>query len=231
MTSTRLRTTKRAGAVALALAAGSTGLIATAGTASAASSGTNWDAVAQCESGGNWSTNTGNGFSGGLQFTQSTWEANGGSGSAQNASRDQQIQVAERVKQSQGMGAWPVCGSNGGSGGGSSYSTSNTSGASRSHHRSAISSSSSSSSSKSSTTTTSAPKVQRFTYLSTDLVHQNRQDVRHLQTNLVKVSKFDIAIDGHYGPQTEDAVKKLQKRNGLTVDGVAGPQTQVLYNG
>src|SRR3954464_12093826 len=122
MTSTRLRTTKRAGAVALALAAGSTGLIATAGTASA----TDWDAVAQCESGGNWSTNTGNGFSGGLQFTPSTWAANGGSGSPAGASRSEQIAVAERVKQTQGMGAWPVCGSNGGSGGGSSYSTSST---------------------------------------------------------------------------------------------------------
>ncbi|WP_175401518.1 transglycosylase family protein, partial [Mycobacterium malmoense] len=51
----------------------------------------NWDAIAQCESGGNWSINTGNGFSGGLQFTPSTWHANGGSGSPQNASREEQI--------------------------------------------------------------------------------------------------------------------------------------------
>src|SRR4051794_4856153 len=114
MTSTRLRTTKRAGAVALALAAGSTGLIATAGSASA----TNWDAVAQCESGGNWGTNTGNGFSGGLQFTPSTWAANGGSGSPEGASRSEQIAVAENVKRTQGMGAWPVCGSRGGASGG-----------------------------------------------------------------------------------------------------------------
>jgi LysM repeat protein len=75
----------------------------------------NWDAIAQCESGGNWNTNTGNGYYGGLQFTQSTWKAYGGTGSPQGASRDQQIAVAERVKAGQGIGAWPVCGAKGGS--------------------------------------------------------------------------------------------------------------------
>ncbi|MBB2934969.1 LysM repeat protein [Amycolatopsis bartoniae] len=75
----------------------------------------NWDAIAQCESGGNWNTNTGNGFYGGLQFTQSTWKAYGGTGSPQNASREQQIAVAERVLQGQGIGAWPVCGKKAGS--------------------------------------------------------------------------------------------------------------------
>jgi LysM repeat protein len=77
-------------------------------------SATNWDAIAQCESSGNWNTNTGNGYYGGLQFTQSTWKAYGGTGSAQGASRDQQIAVAERVLQGQGIGAWPVCGKKGG---------------------------------------------------------------------------------------------------------------------
>jgi len=70
----------------------------------------NWDAIAQCESSGNWSINTGNGFSGGLQFTPSTWLANGGTGSAANASREEQIRVAENVLRTQGIGAWPVCG-------------------------------------------------------------------------------------------------------------------------
>ncbi|NBH06900.1 transglycosylase family protein [Amycolatopsis sp. SID8362] len=77
-------------------------------------SATNWDAIAQCESGGNWSTSTGNGYYGGLQFTQSTWKAYGGTGNPQNASREQQIAVAERVLQGQGIGAWPVCGKKGG---------------------------------------------------------------------------------------------------------------------
>jgi len=68
-----------------------------------------WDSLAQCESSGNWNTNTGNGYAGGLQFSQSTWAAYGGTGSAANASRAQQIAVAEKVQASQGWGAWPAC--------------------------------------------------------------------------------------------------------------------------
>ncbi|MEU8919732.1 transglycosylase family protein [Kitasatospora sp. NPDC048545] len=81
------------------------------GTASAASVAT-WDKVAQCESGGNWAINTGNGFYGGLQFTSSTWAAFGGTSYASQANlatKDQQIAVAEKVLASQGPGAWPVC--------------------------------------------------------------------------------------------------------------------------
>lgn len=95
-----------AGALALAPMALATG------TANAESS-VNWDAVAACESGGNWSIATGNGYYGGLQFTMGTWRANGGSGSPQHASRDEQIRVAENVLRSQGIGAWPVCGRRG----------------------------------------------------------------------------------------------------------------------
>ncbi len=73
----------------------------------------NWDAIAACESGGNWGISTGNGYSGGLQFTPSTWRANGGSGGASGASREEQIRVAENVLHSQGIGAWPVCGRRG----------------------------------------------------------------------------------------------------------------------
>ena len=78
-------------------------------SAAAPASGSVWDRLAQCESGGNWGINTGNGYSGGLQFAQGTWRANGGSGSAHNASRAEQIRVAERVRASQGWGAWPAC--------------------------------------------------------------------------------------------------------------------------
>jgi resuscitation-promoting factor RpfE len=82
------------------------------GTA-AADSGMNWDAVAACESGGNWAINTGNGYYGGLQFTIGTWHANGGTGSPAGASREEQIRVAENVVRTQGIGAWPVCGRRG----------------------------------------------------------------------------------------------------------------------
>jgi resuscitation-promoting factor RpfE len=73
----------------------------------------NWDAIAACESGGNWAINTGNGFFGGLQFAPGTWRANGGSGAANAASREEQIRVAENVLRTQGIGAWPVCGRRG----------------------------------------------------------------------------------------------------------------------
>jgi len=82
--------------------------IALAGTAEAAPASV-WDRVAQCESGGNWNTNTGNGYYGGLQFSAGTWRAYGGSGSAAHASREEQIAVAERVLAAQGWGAWPAC--------------------------------------------------------------------------------------------------------------------------
>ncbi|WP_305094793.1 transglycosylase family protein [Prescottella sp. R16] len=102
-------TPKRAlGAVAATAALAAVPMALSTGAANAA--GHNWDGVAQCESGGNWAINTGNGYYGGLQFSQSTWEAYGGSGSAHNASKAEQIRVAENVLAGQGVGAWPVCG-------------------------------------------------------------------------------------------------------------------------
>lgn len=68
-----------------------------------------WDRLAQCESGGNWSINTGNGYSGGLQFSASSWRAVGGSGSAHQASREEQIARAKQLQARQGWGAWPAC--------------------------------------------------------------------------------------------------------------------------
>jgi hypothetical protein len=88
------------------------GSIAMAGQAAAATDG-EWDQVARCESGGNWGINTGNGFFGGVQFAAGTWASHGGSEfapSAQLATKEQQIAIAERVLATQGRGAWPVCG-------------------------------------------------------------------------------------------------------------------------
>jgi len=83
-----------------------------AGNASAATA-SEWDAVAQCESGGNWSINTGNGYYGGLQFSASTWAAYGGTAyaaTANLASKSEQIAIGEKVLAAQGKGAWPTCG-------------------------------------------------------------------------------------------------------------------------
>lgn len=107
MKNTTFRTAARRGITVAAISAAGLGLSATA--ANATTSTSTWDALAQCESGGNWSIDTGNGFSGGLQFTDSTWSAYGGTGSAADASREEQIAVAEQVQASQGWGAWPSC--------------------------------------------------------------------------------------------------------------------------
>ncbi|MFJ6571997.1 transglycosylase family protein [Streptomyces sp. NPDC091292] len=82
------------------------------GTASAATA-SEWDAVAQCESGGNWAINTGNGYYGGVQFSASTWAGYGGTAyapQANQATKAQQIEIAEKVLAGQGKGAWPTCG-------------------------------------------------------------------------------------------------------------------------
>ncbi|WP_432112877.1 peptidoglycan DD-metalloendopeptidase family protein [Streptomyces sp. S1] len=110
---------KRIAAATVILTGGSVVPAALAGSANAATA-SEWDTVAQCESSGNWSINTGNGFYGGLQFTQSTWAAYGGltfADRADHATKTQQITVAERVLWKghnglapQGKGAWPSCG-------------------------------------------------------------------------------------------------------------------------
>ena len=105
------RTTRRA--VVASVAAGAP--VALSLGAAPAAHATDWDAIAACESGGNWAIDTGNGYAGGLQFSPSTWRAYGGSGSPADASRSEQIAVAERVKAAQGIGAWPTCGKRGGS--------------------------------------------------------------------------------------------------------------------
>jgi LysM repeat protein len=87
-----------------------------ASSSTVSSSGIDWDAVAECESSGDWSINTGNGYYGGLQFSESTWRAYGGGAYAlyaNEASKEQQIIIAERVLKGQGIGAWPVCGKRG----------------------------------------------------------------------------------------------------------------------
>ncbi|MEO3850026.1 transglycosylase family protein [Streptomyces sp. B8F3] len=107
------RRTRRNAAVVTGAAALLTplALLAAAAPAGAADSGV-WDRIAQCESGGDWAINTGNGYYGGLQFAASTWEAYGGTAyaaTADRAGREQQIAVATKVQAAQGWGAWPHC--------------------------------------------------------------------------------------------------------------------------
>ncbi|MXM66723.1 LysM peptidoglycan-binding domain-containing protein [Streptomyces sp. HUCO-GS316] len=109
---TAIQRSSRAIAIAGVTGAAVAAPLMASGTASAATS-SEWDAVAQCESGGNWSINTGNGYYGGLQFSASTWAAYGGTqyaATADQATKEQQIAIGEKVLAGQGKGAWPVCG-------------------------------------------------------------------------------------------------------------------------
>ncbi|MFJ2719251.1 transglycosylase family protein [Streptomyces sp. NPDC087437] len=148
------RTSRTTRVIALAGVAGAAvaAPLMAVGDASAATA-SEWDAVAQCESGGNWSINTGNGFYGGLQFTNSTWAGYGGTAYASRAdlaSKSQQIAVAEKVLAGQGKGAWPVCGK--GLSGAAYTGGAPSSSSSASSSAAAPSSSSSGSSAKSTTT-------------------------------------------------------------------------------
>ncbi|MGV9243421.1 LysM peptidoglycan-binding domain-containing protein [Streptomyces sp. NPDC003710] len=146
----KTRTTRTTAVLAGAALLAPLGLLAATGDAAAAD-GAVWDRIAQCESGGNWHINTGNGYYGGLQFSAGTWRAYGGTAyapTADQASRQAQIAVATKVQQAQGWGAWPVCSSRAGASGTAPA----ASGATAARH-----SSQSSSSSSGSAATESAP--------------------------------------------------------------------------
>lgn len=100
------RTAALVGAAALAAA----GLLGVGAPSQADEAKGVWDRVAECESGGDWSINTGNGYYGGLQFSLSTWKAFGGEGMPHEASREEQIRIAQKTLAVQGPGAWPTCG-------------------------------------------------------------------------------------------------------------------------
>ena len=107
-TRTRLTSTKRLAVAGIAVA----GISAALAPAATAAPDSDWDRLAQCEAGGNWAINTGNGYHGGLQFSQGTWAAYGGTQfapTADQATREQQIAIAEKTLAGQGWGAWPAC--------------------------------------------------------------------------------------------------------------------------
>jgi peptidoglycan hydrolase-like protein with peptidoglycan-binding domain len=224
MASSRLSTTtKRAGAVALAFAAGSTGLIAaTTGSASAAGS-LNLGAVRACESGGNYSTNTGNGFYGAYQFDQQTWSGLGYSGSPSSASPATQDAAAQKLYSQRGTSPWPVCGRS--TSGGSASNTVQHS--SRSTSRSAVTPTTTSSKAAPSQKST----VQRSSIvLSTALHAQKRGDVKRAQT-LLNENGAHLQVDGYFGALTEAATKAFQADKGLSADGEIGPLTNSALRG
>jgi hypothetical protein len=182
------------------------GLVAAAAPASADI----FSNIRQCESGGNYSTNTGNGYYGAYQFTQQTWNSLGYGGVPSNASPATQDAAAAQLAARSGFGQWPVCGAGGGS-----YTPSytptytNYAPASRDYSRPAI-----------------AAAPLKLGVFSMDDAGQMRWDVALYQTNLNKKLHSHLKVDGSFGPMTALATLEFQKIHHLKlVDGVVGKET------
>ena len=167
-----------------------------------------WDAVAKCESSGNWSINTGNGYYGGLQFSPSTWKAFGGQEYATNAhlaTKAQQIAVARRTLYKQGPGAWPVCSVRAGL-------TKDNGGADPNAQPVGTTT----------TPTTPAPTTPTPTTPSNPTGILVVDGVLGPNTIRAMQSWVGVTPDGTWGSGTTRA---LQSKVGATVDGVKGPET------
>jgi peptidoglycan hydrolase-like protein with peptidoglycan-binding domain len=194
------------------------GLTATAVIATEAVTGGAFAATADdfarlraCESGGNYATNTGNGYYGAYQFDLGTWHGLGYSGLPSDASAATQDAAARRLQASRGWSPWPACSASLGLGSSTSPSTSSVT-------------------TVTTATTTAAPVVingpgpYRGVVLSTEYKDSKRSDVRKLQKQLLTAG-YVVTVDGRYGKQTERVVKQFQRDAGITRDGLAGPET------
>ena len=204
---------RRAGGAGLAAAAA---VAAIGVSAPGASADSVWDRVAMCESSGNWSINTGNGYYGGLQFSASTWSGFGGgqyASYAHQASKSQQIAIAQKVLATQGPGAWPTCSvkaglnrSNGGGGGSAPAPAAPAPAPAQPRESSAPS--------------RSAGPIHPVVSVSAPLV---KDGIRGPLTTATIQRWVGTHPDGIFGPIT---TKALQNKVGTTPDGVWGPKSQ-----
>ena len=203
---------------AVGVVAGAAALGLGAGTASAAPDST-WDSVAQCESSGNWSINTGNGYYGGLQFSQSTWNAFGGqeyASRADLATKEQQIAIAEKTLAGQGWGAWACAYAGGGEG----PTQRSVSGSSSSSDSASSNSSSSSSSSSQDSSSSQASRGSRSTNNDSEQSsprgsrswNQDAGDSSSASSSVTSGS----AADGTYTVVSGDTLYKIAAANGVS---------------
>jgi hypothetical protein len=177
-------------------------------TPSSAQAGTVWDRVAECESSGNWSINTGNGFYGGLQFSYSTWQAFGGqryAPTADRATKAQQITVAKKVLQVQGPGAWPHC--------------SRVAGLTRANGGAVNAGSTATAASRSTARRAPAVRASRTSLAAGALVVDG---IRGPKTNAAIERWVGGSVNGSL---SRSDVQRLQRKVGSAPDGVIGPKT------
>jgi hypothetical protein len=179
-----------------------------------ANAATTWDGLRQCESGGNYSTNTGNGYYGAYQFSPTTWRGLGYSGMPHTAPPAVQDEAAIRLAQRSGFGQWPVCGRGMGSDQLAPGSSASGAGiqASRSAERASLVA----------RPVSGVPNLNR-TYTAA-MANRASDDVRAWQQKMNSLG-YPITVDGRYGPQSASAARALQAARGLAVDGVLGPRT------
>jgi resuscitation-promoting factor RpfA len=202
--------TRRAVATAAIAGAAIAVPVMMAGTASADS--VNWSAIANCESSGNWSIDTDNGFYGGLQISESTWDAYGGQQYAaypNEASEADQIAVAENILAGQGIGAWPVCGANAGSG--TSYDGTNTSGSDSSTPAPSTSDSGSSSSTDNSNSSSNSSDSSNSDTNSTPATSSNSSSSTSSST-----SSSSSSASGSYTVQSGDTLSTIAAKEGVS---------------
>jgi len=201
-------------------------------TASPASADS-WSSLRQCESGGDYSINTGNGYYGAYQFSLATWRSLGYSGYPHQASAATQDAAAARLQARSGWGQWPACSAKLGLRGSSASAPSSVSQAAKPASVSKAAKPAAVSKAAKPAAKPAAPPAARASggvpayggqVLSTELVGASRQDVRAWQARMAQRG-WDITVDGAFGPQSEGVARAFQAEKGLTVDGLVGRQT------
>lgn len=201
---------------------GMTATLGAAGGGSAqAASSDDFARLRQCESGGNYAINTGNGFYGAYQFDRRTWQGLGYPGTADQAAPSTQDDAAARLQAARGWQPWPACSRKLGLGSGASEDRAQQR-ASRSAFRSVL------------VKRAARPAVRPIdapafagTVLSADLVTQNRGDVRRWQHRM-HARGWDIAVDGHFGPKSAHVAARFAAEKGIRV--APGTVDQVLWD-